>query len=240
MSLTSPATEARPFAYIWFLNSNGRRCICTHILILVLPKSYPTIPGSHTCINSAQFTSVQGPPSITLCWSFCDLKTNKTAWASSLGSEKLPQVFNHPLQLQFPTSDPDHCIFAHAKVYVYVHLFDKNYMEYYFWIWIYCVCISELLRENKRMLDKSIREIERERQSLQTQERKNSFLRLRKVPSRARWLAVFHFIASWTLGLIPPIKLLVNLCCWYTDFYLNMFCICSMHLLICHYDILVV
>lgn len=31
---------------------------------------------------------------------------------------------------------------------------------------------SELLRENKRMLDKSIREIERERQGLQTQEKK--------------------------------------------------------------------
>jgi hypothetical protein len=32
--------------------------------------------------------------------------------------------------------------------------------------------IAELLRENKRMLDKSIREIERERQGLQTQEKK--------------------------------------------------------------------
>jgi hypothetical protein len=31
---------------------------------------------------------------------------------------------------------------------------------------------AELLRENKRMLDKSIREIERERQGLQTQEKK--------------------------------------------------------------------
>lgn len=31
---------------------------------------------------------------------------------------------------------------------------------------------SELLRENKRMLDKSIREIERERQGLQAQEKK--------------------------------------------------------------------
>jgi hypothetical protein len=31
---------------------------------------------------------------------------------------------------------------------------------------------TELLRENKRMLDKSIREIERERQGLQTQEKK--------------------------------------------------------------------
>lgn len=37
------------------------------------------------------------------------------------------------------------------------------------WLW---VCRAELLRENKRMLDKSIREIERERQSLQTQEKK--------------------------------------------------------------------
>ncbi|KAF5743076.1 putative Charged multivesicular body protein 2a [Tripterygium wilfordii] len=34
------------------------------------------------------------------------------------------------------------------------------------------VLVSELLRENKRMLDKSIREIERERQGLQTQEKK--------------------------------------------------------------------
>ncbi|XP_058109712.1 uncharacterized protein LOC131252934 isoform X1 [Magnolia sinica] len=33
-------------------------------------------------------------------------------------------------------------------------------------------CEHELLRENKRMLDKSIREIERERQGLQTQEKK--------------------------------------------------------------------
>jgi charged multivesicular body protein 2A len=32
--------------------------------------------------------------------------------------------------------------------------------------------ITELLRENKRMLDKSIREIERERQGLQSQEKK--------------------------------------------------------------------
>ena len=32
--------------------------------------------------------------------------------------------------------------------------------------------VAELLRENKRMLDKSIREIERERQGLQTQEKK--------------------------------------------------------------------
>lgn len=31
---------------------------------------------------------------------------------------------------------------------------------------------AELLRENKRMLDKSIREIERERQGLQAQEKK--------------------------------------------------------------------
>jgi charged multivesicular body protein 2A len=32
--------------------------------------------------------------------------------------------------------------------------------------------MAELLRENKRMLDKSIREIERERQGLQNQEKK--------------------------------------------------------------------
>ena len=38
----------------------------------------------------------------------------------------------------------------------------------YSFIWM----MIELLRENKRMLDKSIREIERERQGLQTQEKK--------------------------------------------------------------------
>ena len=32
--------------------------------------------------------------------------------------------------------------------------------------------VTELLRENKRALDKSIREIERERQNLQNQEKK--------------------------------------------------------------------
>lgn len=37
---------------------------------------------------------------------------------------------------------------------------------------IILVDFAELLRENKRMLDKSIREIERERQGLQTQEKK--------------------------------------------------------------------
>lgn len=36
----------------------------------------------------------------------------------------------------------------------------------------YIIVNPELLRENKRMLDKSIREIERERQGLQTQEKK--------------------------------------------------------------------
>lgn len=35
-----------------------------------------------------------------------------------------------------------------------------------------CFKLLELLRENKRMLDKSIREIERERQGLQAQEKK--------------------------------------------------------------------
>lgn len=38
---------------------------------------------------------------------------------------------------------------------------------------VYIIVVNpELLRENKRMLDKSIREIERERQGLQTQEKK--------------------------------------------------------------------
>ncbi|RWV95564.1 hypothetical protein GW17_00041803, partial [Ensete ventricosum] len=40
--------------------------------------------------------------------------------------------------------------------------------EALFWLFL----AAELLRENKRMLDKSIREIERERQGLQTQEKK--------------------------------------------------------------------
>ena len=35
-----------------------------------------------------------------------------------------------------------------------------------------CVFVAELLRENKRMLDRSIRDIERERMQLQTQEKK--------------------------------------------------------------------
>ncbi|CAI0387440.1 unnamed protein product [Linum tenue] len=40
-------------------------------------------------------------------------------------------------------------------------------------LWLFVVVVLlELLRENKRMLDKSIREIERERQGLQTQEKK--------------------------------------------------------------------
>lgn len=38
----------------------------------------------------------------------------------------------------------------------------------FFFVWL----MIELLRENKRMLDKSIREIERERQGLQAQEKK--------------------------------------------------------------------
>lgn len=38
--------------------------------------------------------------------------------------------------------------------------------------WVLFVEGAELLRENKRMLDKSIREIERERQGLQAQEKK--------------------------------------------------------------------
>ncbi len=33
-------------------------------------------------------------------------------------------------------------------------------------------CITEMLRENKRMLDKAIRDVDRERMALQTQEKK--------------------------------------------------------------------
>lgn len=40
------------------------------------------------------------------------------------------------------------------------------------WVSTCAFAFAELLRENKRMLDKSIREIERERQGLQTQEKK--------------------------------------------------------------------
>lgn len=41
------------------------------------------------------------------------------------------------------------------------------------WLMVFSqLVLSELLRENKRMLDRSIREIERERQGLQAQEKK--------------------------------------------------------------------
>ena len=36
----------------------------------------------------------------------------------------------------------------------------------------YCECAVELLRENKRMLDKAIRDLDRERMGLQNQEKK--------------------------------------------------------------------
>lgn len=45
---------------------------------------------------------------------------------------------------------------------------QKGGVFIFFFVWL----MIELLRENKRMLDKSIREIERERQGLQTQEKK--------------------------------------------------------------------
>lgn len=50
--------------------------------------------------------------------------------------------------------------------------------------------ISELLRENKRMLDKSIREIERERQGLQSQEKK-LILEIKKSAKQGQMVCYF-------------------------------------------------
>ncbi|KAG6504574.1 hypothetical protein ZIOFF_036908 [Zingiber officinale] len=48
---------------------------------------------------------------------------------------------------------------------------------------------AELLRENKRMLDKSIREIERERQGLQAQEKK-LIVEIKKTAKQGQMAAV--------------------------------------------------
>jgi len=48
-----------------------------------------------------------------------------------------------------------------------------HFLPYDLWFCCFWLFLSlELLRENKRMLDRSIREIERERQGLQAQEKK--------------------------------------------------------------------
>ena len=52
---------------------------------------------------------------------------------------------------------------------------------------------SELLRENKRMLDKSIREIERERQGLQAQEKK-LIVEIKKSAKQGQMVSAF-----WTM-----------------------------------------
>ena len=55
---------------------------------------------------------------------------------------------------------------------------------------MYVVLIPELLRENKRMLDKSIREIERERQGLQAQEKK-LILEIKKSAKQGQMVGYF-------------------------------------------------
>ena len=55
--------------------------------------------------------------------------------------------------------------------------------------------VSELLRENKRMLDKSIREIERERQGLQTQEKK-LITEIKKSAKQGQMVNTFFYINS--------------------------------------------
>lgn len=57
-----------------------------------------------------------------------------------------------------------------------------------------CVCLLELLRENKRMLDKSIREIERERQGLQTQEKK-LITEIKKSAKQGQMVCLIIFLA---------------------------------------------
>lgn len=53
--------------------------------------------------------------------------------------------------------------------------------------------MAELLRENKRMLDKSIREIERERQGLQAQEKK-LIVEIKKNAKQGQMVCLFLFV----------------------------------------------
>ena len=56
---------------------------------------------------------------------------------------------------------------------------------------------SELLRENKRMLDKSIREIERERQALQAQEKK-LIVEIKKSAKQGQMVCFVRLIIQYT------------------------------------------
>lgn len=58
---------------------------------------------------------------------------------------------------------------------------------------IYAFVLAELLRENKRMLDKSIREIERERQGLQTQEKK-LITEIKKSAKQGQMVSIHSFL----------------------------------------------
>jgi hypothetical protein len=59
----------------------------------------------------------------------------------------------------------------------------------------------ELLRENKRMLDKSIREIERERQGLQTQEKK-LIAEIKKVAKQGQMVCMSSQIATFSVSTV--------------------------------------
>jgi len=60
--------------------------------------------------------------------------------------------------------------------------------------------MAELLRENKRALDKSIREIERERQNLQNQEKK-LIAEIKKTAKQGQMVSV----QTWAWNLWSPI-----------------------------------
>lgn len=65
--------------------------------------------------------------------------------------------------------------FLRGKHLLYLHSMKiaLHFLPYDIWFcYLWLFLSSELLRENKRMLDRSIREIERERQGLQAQEKK--------------------------------------------------------------------
>lgn len=69
-----------------------------------------------------------------------------------------------------------------------------------------CVFLAELLRENKRALDKSIREIERERQNLQNQEKK-LIAEIKKTAKQGQMVSVQTW--AWEFMVIDD-----NLCVW--------------------------
>lgn len=65
-----------------------------------------------------------------------------------------------------------------------------------------CVFMAELLRENKRALDKSIREIERERQNLQNQEKK-LIAEIKKTAKQGQMVSV----QTWAWNLWSSIRI---------------------------------